>query len=757
MRAATAQCGGKVALAPMTDAKREARAERWLADVAGQPPIFFRSRQRGSVHGNGPASITALPGSGPELPPGTNCLRYADLNLVTDVVPLFARLDDLLHRAGHIREHRHTVLLKLLLVKLYDEERAREGHGAHMIIQDFSAVESAWDSALERIFTDALSEALRVYNGTLPPGTPCTIGCSVQVLREASELLCHTRLLGALPQVIQDLFMYFGRFHYRVDLGQYFTPCEVIRLVVEIVNPCPGERIVDPACGTADFLVGAKQLAEERHPGAVRVALHGYDVAPLAVHLSIFNLLLNGDHGRAEIHEMDTLLEPLDDEGEYHVVLCNPPFGTRIVEKRPEALARFALVSAKKSGLEHNPKSQEAGLLYVEACLKAVRPGGRVGILVPNGFLGNRGERYLEFRRWLLRNARVAAVIGFPRFTFMKSGANVSASALILERRLEPLFDLSHLPDHPIHFNLVEKVGWDLQSKHARRIFKRNPRDGTELLDANGARIPDTDFEAARIDALTSAAVDAFPWMAQGERTARTTEGWSVMASEISARADLSLDPRRWCRKHRQVLESISKVAHLKVGEVIRPVSRLLRRKPEVVYRYVEIEKIHEAFGAYVADECFGWALPERARLVAAPGDIFIANIWSSAGKWMIAGEEACDRHLIVTTGCTHFELIPGQEALLPDLVFGLCSEAFKIQLRARATGSDGLALISVSDIRSIVLPRMGSASVREQIERRIREARAGQLVLPRLVRDELSVVAPDANFPPRSSTVVQV
>ena len=89
--------------------------------------------------------------------------------------------------------------------------------------------------------------------------------------------------------------------------------------------------------------------------------------------------------------------------------------------------------------------------------------------------------------------------------------------------------------------------------------------------------------------------------------------------------------------------------------------------------------------------------------------------------------DEAQDGRLIVTTGCTHFELIPGQESLLPDLVFGLCSEAFKVQMRALATGSDGLSSICVADICSIVLPRMQSAAVREQIQRRIREARAGQ------------------------------
>jgi type I restriction enzyme M protein len=720
----------------------------------GEPPIYFGSR-KGSARKGDPASIvTSLRRP---IPPGVARLHYADLQLVTDVVPLFARLDDLLHRVGHIREDRHTILLKLLLVKLFDEERAQENHGVPMLIQDFSNVDPAWDIAVEKTFTEALEQALVRYNGVLAQGAPRAIGCSAQVLREASGFLCKIRLLGALPQVIQDLFMYFGRFHYRVDLGQYFTPCEVIRLIVEIVNPRSDERIVDPACGTADFLVGAKQVAEERHGADISSHLQGYDVAPLAVHLSIFNMLLNGDRGLADVQMMDTLLEPLEYEGGYHVALCNPPFGARIVEKRPQALAAFTLVNAKKSGARSKPKAQEVGLLYVEKCLRSVMPGGRVGILVPNGYLGNRSERYLEFRRWLLLHARVAAVIGFPRFTFKKSGADVSASALILERREQPLAALEEIQDHPIHFNLVEKVGWDLQSRYATRIFKRDPRDGTELRNERGERIPDTDFEEARLEALTSAAVDSFPWMDKSARKSRTTEGWSVKVAEILAHPDLSLDPKRWSRKHIQTCAAIQAVPHIEVGSVIRPVTRLLRKKARARYRYVEIEKIYESFGAYIADECFGWQLPNRGRLIAAPGDIFIANIWSSAGKWMIAGDEARDGRLIVTTGCSHFELIPGQEALLPDLVFGLCSEAFKVQLRARATGSDGLSTISIADMSSIVLPRMHSPEVREKIQLRICEARAGQLILPRMVRDELACVAPATNVPLRSSHVVQV
>lgn len=123
----------------------------------------------------------------------------------------------------------------------------------------------------------------------------------------------------------------------------------------------------------------------------------------------------------------------------------------------------------------------------------------------------------------------------------------------------------------------------------------------------------------------------------------------------------------------------------------------------------------------------------------------------------MIAGDEASDGHLIVTTGCTHFEVIPGQESLLPDLIFGLSSEAFRVQMRACATGSDGLSSVATDDISAILLPKIKSQAVRDQFEDRLTEIKSGDLVLPGVAREELSSQVPEADVPPRSSHVVQV
>ncbi|NIJ34950.1 restriction endonuclease subunit M [Sphingomonas oligoaromativorans] len=714
--------------------------------------IFYK-KVSGSVIETVEASIAMLPAFGSPL--AAKDIHYGDLKPDTDLVKRFARLDDILHQAGHSKDDRYDILFKLLLTKIFDEQSNRPKNG-RMIVQDFS-VGDVPDSDILEIFEKGLESALTLYGSHLPKKPSKKIGCSGASLRQIAKIICPIDILGSSPQVIQDFFMYFGRSLYKVDLAQYFTPYEVIDLIVRIVNPKFGDVVRDPACGTADFLVGAMRVAEERHGANIAAQLHGVDTADMAVTLSVFNMILNGD-GSSHIEQGDSLKELPKHEGKYTVALCNPPFGTRIVEKRKEVLAQFELGTEEVSGKRVPLKSQETGLLFVEVCLRSVRAGGRVGILLPNGYLGNRGGRYQVFREWLLRHARVAAVIGFPRFTFKKSGADVSASVVVLEKREEPLADLSTMADFPIHFNLVEKVGWDLQSKRSGRIYKRDPRDGSLVLDADSNEpVLDADFERVLSDLYSSTVVDAFDWLADGVTGAASTGGWIVQAADVIARSDLCLDPKRWSSKHASLVEAIASVNHFKISDVIRPVSRRLKKKADATYRYVEIEKMYESFGAYISNDYYGWALPDRGKQVAAPGDIFIANIWSSAGKWMIAGDEASDGHLIVTTGCTHFEIIPGQEPLLPDLVFGLSSEAFRVQMRALATGSDGLSSIATEDICSVILPKITTGAVREQFRDRVAEAKAGQLVLPRVVREELALTAPGTNVPLRSAHVVQV
>ena len=329
-----------------------------------------------------------------------------------DLVGLFSRLDDVLHGAGCPKEERYETLAKLLLVKLFTEKR-----GQHSPVDD-----------------KLLSRVLDLYGSSLPEGIRPVFDVAEHVVRELWDLLSPIRVTDSPPDLLQEFFMIFAPRFYKRDLSQYFTPYPLVEFIVQIVNPTHGDRIIDPACGTADFLIAATRVAQERHGADVSACTVGVDISDTASRLAGLNLLLNGCSD-AVVRCDDSLRDMAAYEGQFTVALCNPPFGARIVERRREVLQGFELGTREEGGRRVLLPAQETGLLFVEVCLRAVVPGGRVAIILPNGYLGNRGDRYAAFRRWLLGNARIAAVIAFPRFTFKRSGADVSASVVIFERR----------------------------------------------------------------------------------------------------------------------------------------------------------------------------------------------------------------------------------------------------------------------------------------------------------------------------------
>ena len=682
-------------------------------------------------------------------------LHFNDLKKVPELVKKFSLLDDTLHRAGLSKDVRYDVLFKFLLLKIFDENHAKPRNGV-MIYQDYSASTMS-DAKVKEYFEDQMDRTLQQYGHHLPKQLDKLIECEGATIREVAKHICTANILDSSPQVLQDFFMYFGRFIYKVDLGQHFTPYEVIDLIVRIVNPKFGEQMRDPACGTADFPVGCKRVAYERHNVDISAQLHGVDVASTAVNLSVFNLVLNGVPN-PQVEVGDSLKDIKKYENKHSIVLCNPPFGSKIVEKRPDVLRQFELGrTVDENGVVTPFGSQEMGVLFVEACVRMVRTGGRVGIIVPNGYLGNASSRFTDLRHWLIRNAKIVAVIGFPRFTFKRSGADVSTSVVILERREQVLVDVAEAHSEPIHFNLVERVGWDLQSKRAGRIYKRDVANGTLLLDINNEPVLDADFSRVLSELYTSQTFKTYGWLSNGVTPIGGTKGASIDITTVVAQPDLCLDPKRWSAKHLAVVTAIKSVDHFRLGDVLQTVVRKLKKSAGVSYRYVEIEKIYENFGAYISDEYFGWQMPDRGKQIAQPGDVFIANIWSSAGKWLIAGDDASDGHLIVTTGCAHFTVKPEQVGLLEDLVFGLSSEAFRVQMRARATGSDGLSSIHPDSMLEIILPKIPKQATRTAITAQLIASRAGQLVLQRLVRSALEASIPQVAIPPRWSHVVQV
>jgi type I restriction enzyme M protein len=644
--------------------------------------------------------IAFLPEFGSEI--HKNYLKYSDLKPSPSLIDLFSKIEDSIHRFIVDKSARYQIMLQLLLAKMHDE-KSHKRLDTPMVLQDFS-IDIISDEIILQKFTDLLQNSLNLYQRYLPNKVSNQFNLSPKALRDISKHLAPINLLEGNPDVIQNFYMYFAQRLYDWDLAQYFTPYEVIDFIVRIINPQYGETIKDPACGSADFLTCAyRHLSQVDDQAGDRV--WGSDSSKQAVQISILNMFLNND-GKSNIREEDSLNEVLRDVDKYDILLCNPPFGIRIIEKQPQILAKFDLGKGKSS--------QETGILFTELCVKQARPNGRIAIILPNGYLGNKSERYVELRRWLLKHAYIVGIIAFPRFTFKKSGADVSASVVFLQKREKPLTTLDNIDEYPVYINLLENVGWEIGNKKAKKIYKREPSTGTILYDKTNQPILDADFDEILGDLYNSATINKFNWVNKDKHLFSDGTGWSINISSILNNRFQSLDPKRLNQKYISIINNIRKNPHLRLGDICEIIPEGFSKKRSEIYRYVELGDIHQS--SYEYTEKYGWDLPSRAKHLAIPGDIFIGKIWGSVGKWMIASELVRDIPTVVTNGCYRLRLKDEYKNHLCDLIFALSSEFYRVQMRALATGSDGLAEISEDDLGDIIIPIIQDADVRNNL-----------------------------------------
>jgi len=681
-------------------------------------------------------------------------LTFDSIEPTDSLARIFDRIEDILHGISVPQSKRYKVMLQLLLAKLFDEHSHEKTPDDPLGIQDTQALGTPPDLAVSR-FNAILRQAVGYYGTYLPEAVEEVIPLDGHTLSEVLRLLAPVKIIASKHSVVQDFYMRFAKGLYRWELGQYFTPATVTDFIVEILNPQFGEHVKDPACGSADFLTAAYRIGKQVDP-SYAAAVWGADNSSEAVQVAVLNMLLNGD-GKTNIVKEDSLEAIGNYDSKYDIIVCNPPFGTKIVESRQKVLREYALghVWELKDGFYEETdkllKKQQVGLLFAEACVRQAKPGGRIGIILPNGYLGNRSATYVAFREWLLRNCRVAAICAFPRFTFKASGADVSASITYLEKRRVPLEHSSNDDEYRLNVEVIEKVGWNVGDKRGKPQFLRDAEDGSYIVGEDGELIVDADFKSVLSDIRNSEAANFFLWLRKhGEAAAGS--GWSISVREVLGEPTLCLDPKRHCRKASDLRKCIGALPHFRLGDSFDLMPERtssqgtpIVSEPSASYHYVEIDDI--SLGDYTWTELRGWQLPDRARHFAEPGDIYVGSIWGSVSKWFYAPTD-CAR-LVVTNGCHRLRPKPGHEERVVDLVASLCSEAYSTQMRSLARGSDGLAEISSEDAYSVLIPLVTKQAAREDLEPFIERLRDGRARVQSRVRDMIDTGALPIPTPP--------
>ncbi|MFV8342260.1 methylation-associated defense system DNA methyltransferase MAD2 [Flavobacterium sp. XS2P39] len=305
------------------------------------------------------------------------------------------------------------------------------------------------------------------------------------------------------------------------EAGQFFTPRNIVKTMVEMLNPSENDRVLDPACGSGGFLVMVldhvrKQIAKELYPSLegplliekfnsfdvndrvreyAEKSIFGFDFDPDLKKAARMNMVMAGD-GHANIFHVNSLAYPNwehpdeiekinssinqslremkdienvyggDARCKFDMIFTNPPFGAKVVVEK-EVAAPYYL----------SQYSDAPEVLFIEACYNFLKDGGKMAIVLPDGILGNPSTQ--PVREWILDKFKILASVDLAVEAFLPQ-VGVQASLLFLQKKTEMERQLAQdrVEDYNIFMAIAEKLGKD---RRGVPIYLRDD-DGAELL-----------------------------------------------------------------------------------------------------------------------------------------------------------------------------------------------------------------------------------------------------------------------------------
>ena len=407
-----------------------------------------------------------------------------ELEPVQDFLSIVQGCED--HIKAHEGANAFDEIFKLIFAKLYDERVNLKNDMSSAAFR--VGVLEAPEEAKKRV-SQLFNKAKKRWAGVFDAGeeivlTEETLAFCVSALQKAYLLKSDSDVLGAAFEVMINPEM-------KPDKGQYFTPRHVVRMCIDVLDPKDGQTIFDPACGSGGFLTAAmehvfRKIEEERDDEEEIIenkkdysneCVFGMEYDRLIAKVAKAYMLIWGD-GRANIVVCDSLnqdrwpneakakfIEGVGKTAElkqFDFIATNPPFAGGISAEDTLSKYEVAFKPNKEGGRKRLSKVSR-DKLFLERCLKILKPGGRMAIVLPRGILKNYNDEYI--RRYLLSQSRVIAVVGLSGGMF-KPFTNTKTCVLFLEKRHEPLDDLSKFnEDPPIVYCMTEKCGKDRSGK----------------------------------------------------------------------------------------------------------------------------------------------------------------------------------------------------------------------------------------------------------------------------------------------------
>lgn len=423
--------------------------------------------------------------------------------------------------------------LKIIFCKIYDERNLGEPIEFFTSSKErnYKDGQATVHKRISNIFEQVKERHSKIFNKNDEIKLlPRTITFIVSELQKYALLSTDIDIKGKAYEELVGAYL-------RGDRGEFFTPRNVMKMAVAMINPKNNERVLDSSCGTGGFVVTSMNVVMERlaekleKDYGVRATwntdvrrifndkinelakknYYGFDINPALVRATKMNMVMNND-GSGNILQLNTLLPPQEwsedvkehlaraigiaainirnhrSIGLFDVIVTNPPFGSKIPIKDHQILEQYEIAYIWKKDKNGNwsktdrlQASVSPEQLFVERIVQLLKEGGRAAIVLPDSILGAPGLEYI--RHWLIKNTKIIASIDLHADTFQPRNGT-QCSILFIQKKTKAEITEEEINreiiDYEIFMAMIDHIGHD---KRGNKIFKRDENGNVIMLE----------------------------------------------------------------------------------------------------------------------------------------------------------------------------------------------------------------------------------------------------------------------------------
>lgn len=590
---------------------------------------------------------------------------------------------------GLLKDKIFHEIVKLLVMKLYDEQNnAKRGLQFGITSSEYRNIlanrPNDFELRIRKLFDTVRSRYGSLFSDDALKLKPLTLAFIVGRLQYIS-------LIQTPGDVKGEAFQAFIYRHQRGDRGEFFTPHPIVRLAVEMIAPRPNEKIIDPACGSGGFLIQAisyicRNYPDVDKPTCIRERICGIEFNPDVALSAMIRLVFEGGTGK-EIICANALVENEQFNNAFDIVLTNPPFGSKGKIEDQRILKSYVL--ARRWNRTSNDEwevtrsvlaGQSPEILFIEKCLKLLRPGGRMAIVLPEGLLQNVSNSHIRF--WIRSQARVLGVVSIPQEAFVPYGTGIKTSLLLLQK----------LPAtaERVFMAQIQKIGYDVKGQP---VYKRD-ESGKFVRTSAGLPVVDDDIdEIAR----------AYHRLQNGNFEFESDIIYSVPERMLNAR----LDVEHYHPEDRKLLEHLQASGAKPLGEIADILNETddFRLASNGDIRYIAISDVDARTMQVVSQQIIKpHEAPSRATYRVRQGDIITAISGASTGtpRHATALITEDEDGAICSNGFAVLRNIHGVEPLF--LLAYMRTKYYLRQVRRLMTGH-AIPAISIDDLAKVLVP----------------------------------------------------